>query len=70
MAVLGGREKKKKDRKQRPLSGSFSHQKIRQTTGRRICNQTKGFLLCPRKAFPQLRDVEQKASPVVEDEEG
>lgn len=60
MAVLGGIEKKK-DKKQKPLSGSFSHQKIRQ--------QAAGPAAKPRlpssvlAKLPCNSEVEQKASP-------
>lgn len=54
MAVLDGRRAKKQ--KQRPLSGSFSHQKIQDQDLR----PDQGFLLCPRKSFSSTRSWSRK----------
>lgn len=69
MAVLGGRrKKKKKDRKRQPLSGSFSHQKIQeQAAGSAARTKASSSVLAKLSCNSE---VEQKASPDVEDEEG
>lgn len=61
MAVLDGRRTHKQ--KQRPLSGSFSHQKIQE----RDLRPDQGFPLRPRHRFAS--EPEQNASPDEEDEE-
>lgn len=60
MAVLGGRRRRKKEKKESDnhLVAAFPTRRYKSKL--QDLQQEQGFLLCPRKAFLQLRDGSKK----------
>lgn len=73
---IGWEGKKKKKKKEKESDDHLVAAFFFSLFNRRYKNRPQdlqpdqGSLLCPRKSFPANSEVEQKASPVVEDEEG